>query len=466
MYLFLNSISNIIRNKGRNTIIAIITLAIILSAVVTLTINNAAAKIIDDIRLDLGSRVEIRQDFIEMRQIGLGREDASYISMDSFLSFADSNYLRTAVFNADMYAWSNTLRAVDDTGEIPGSQTRVNDNGETVLVETSKLVSTSHPESLSFFGTQREIIHGRMFESLNECIISEELALLNNLSLGDTIELSGTYAQNKHYSLTITGIYSDSTDAYANFFLMLYGRIADNRRNEIITSFDTLMSAGWETNAGLDINNTYFLRNPDDIRRFENEVRAKGLPLTYNVSINQAAFDKVTGPLSGVNNAVITFMTVILLLGGIVLALLSFMAVRERKYEVGVLRAMGLAKPKVALGILAEAVLISALCLVLGLSIGNALAQPIAEGMMEGRVSMAEMDASDGPNRFLFAGGQMQTNDNTQGFEIESELQVNLNSEVLSGIIGITFLLAAISGLIAVFVIIRYEPLKILSERI
>jgi len=71
MYLFTNAMKNLVRNKGRNILIAAVTLAIIVGAVVTLTINNAAAKIIDGIRLDLGSRVEIGQDFMEMRAAGL-----------------------------------------------------------------------------------------------------------------------------------------------------------------------------------------------------------------------------------------------------------------------------------------------------------------------------------------------------------------------------------------------------------
>ena len=71
MYLFTNAMKNLVRNKGRNILIAAVTLAIIVSTAVTLTINNAAAKIIDGIRLDLGSRVEIGQDFMEMRAAGL-----------------------------------------------------------------------------------------------------------------------------------------------------------------------------------------------------------------------------------------------------------------------------------------------------------------------------------------------------------------------------------------------------------
>ncbi|MCL2497379.1 MAG: ABC transporter permease [Symbiobacteriaceae bacterium] len=468
MYLITNALKNLWRNAGRNILIAAIMLAIITSTVVTLTINNAAAKIIDDIRLNLGSRVEIGQDFMEMRAAGLdGRTDSVHLSIDDFYAFATSDYLRKTIFSASMYGWSNTFCALRDDPSNPGARERGDGQGGIVLDETCKLISTSDPTTLSEFGTLRHITSGRMFAELNECIISEELAALNGIALGDVITLQGAIVTDKHYSLTVIGIYADFTDEYSNFMFMFNRPVSENRRNEILTSFATLISAGWETSYGLHIRNEYYLKNPDHVRFYEQEVRSKGLPITYNVAINQAAYDKVTGPLSGMKGAAFTFMVVILLLGTIVLALISFMAVRERKYEVGVLRAMGLARSKVAFGILAETVMIAALCLVLGLGIGSAVAQPIADNMLEERVAVAEAeDAASGlGNRVLFAQGQMQTNDKAAGYTPESEIQVRLGGEVITQIMLITLALTALAGVIGVTLITQYEPLKILRER-
>lgn len=466
MYIIGNAMKNLVRNKGRNILIATITLAIVLSTVVTLTINNAAAKIIDNIRLDLGSRVEISQDLIEMKEAGFdGRTEANYMSIDNFYSYAESDYLKEAIFSAEMYAWSGTFFAVDD--EAKGTGTRTNNDGTEFLMDTLKMVSTSKADALPDFGALREIVDGRMFENLNECIISEDVARLNDVSVGDTIEIEGVYA-GKTFKLTIVGIYSDSTNAYMNEWMTMFGSFpSQNRRNEIITNWETLIAAGWETNHGLNITTEYFLKNPDDISKFEAEVRAKGLPVTYNVAINQAAYNKVTGPLSGMKSAVFTFMIVILILGAIVLALISFLAVRERKYEVGVLRAMGMERSKVAFGILSEAVMIAAVCLIIGLGAGSAMAQPIADGMLEGRVDAAEAEsaANGGGNRVLMSAGMMSTDDDAAGYVPESEIQVNLNAGVLAQIIFITLGLAALSGIIGVVIITQYEPLKILRER-
>ena len=192
-----------------------------------------------------------------------------------------------------------------------------------------------------------------------------------------------------------------------------------------------------------------------------------GLPITFNVNVNQAAYDRVTGPLSGMRSAAVTFMIVILALGAIVLALISFMAVRERKYEVGVLRAMGMERGKIASGILAEALMIAAVCLAVGLGAGSMIAQPIADGILESRVTEAEGTAADSPmaGRALFAGGQAQIGDGTEGYTPVSEIQLSLNAGIIVQIILVTLALAALSGIIGIIIITQYEPLKILRER-
>ena len=467
MYLFTNALKNLTRNKGRNLLIAAITLAIVVSTVVTLTIHNAASRIVDDIRLDLGSRVSIRQDFIEMREAGLdARADMQHLALADFVAFADSPYLRHTTFQADVLAWSDTVIALDDPAL--GTGTRMMDDGSIMRTETLRLVTISDTDLLPDFGAYRHMVDGRMFEGTHEAIISQDLAAFNGIGVGDTIPLVGAFATDHTFNLTVVGIYADDTEPYLNPWMLMFGDFpAQNRRNEIITSFDTLLASGWETNLGLDIDFHYFLANPDNIGNFEAEVRAMGLPVTYTVDINRGAFDRVTGPLAGMGSAALTFMMVVLVLGVITLALVSYMAVGERKYEVGVLRAMGMPRGKVAVGMMAESLAIAALCLALGLGAGSVMAQPIADGLLDGRVAASDAAAEDNPmaGRALFAGGQAQIGDGTAGYTPISEIQLNLGADVIGQIILITLGLAALTGLMGVAIITQYEPLKILRER-
>jgi putative ABC transport system permease protein len=177
--------------------------------------------------------------------------------------------------------------------------------------------------------------------------------------------------------------------------------------------------------------------------------------------------DKVSGPLASLKGAVTTFLVVILVLGAVTLTLVSFMAIRERKYEVGVLRAMGMGKAKVAAGILVETVLITALCLGVGLGAGSAVAQPLATSILDSNVAEAQAaDAANaGPSVVLINPNGMDTSNEAEGFEPASEITVALDADTLAQILLIALALAGLSGVIGVGVMTRYEPLRILRER-
>ncbi|MCG4735229.1 FtsX-like permease family protein, partial [Casaltella massiliensis] len=61
-------------------------------------------------------------------------------------------------------------------------------------------------------------------------------------------------------------------------------------------------------------------------------------------------------------------MTLVLGFGGSILVLISILAIRERKYEIGVLRAMGMKKGKVALGLIFETLSMIFISLSIGLT--------------------------------------------------------------------------------------------------
>jgi len=189
MYIISNAMKNLIRNKGRNILIAAVTLVIIVSAVVTLTINNASSIIIDEARLDIASKVDIRVDLFTH-----GRDGRQTITIDQYISFADSNYLRHTIYQAEMQAWFGNFYAIGDFEMGMGAP----QDPSMPHAPVGNLIGTSEPENLEGFGTFRHIVEGRMFSEDNECIISDELAELNGLSVGDVIYLESAFQAGKH----------------------------------------------------------------------------------------------------------------------------------------------------------------------------------------------------------------------------------------------------------------------------
>jgi len=177
------------------------------------------------------------------------------------------------------------------------------------------------------------------------------------------------------------------------------------------------------------------------------------------VTTDEEAYNRVISPALGLAKISFTFMLVVLALGGLVLILLATLSIRERKYEIGVLRAMGMKKHKVAIGLIFESLAITAVCLIIGLGIGAAVAQPVSDMLLNEQVTAAESNTNSDTGMY-FAGTQGDFNAKPL-----TELGVSINLKVVTMIIIISLLLVSVSSITGISYITKYEPIKILMER-
>jgi len=253
------------------------------------------------------------------------------------------------------------------------------------------------------------------------------------------------------------------------------------RRNEVLTTLNTVIDLLGPDESGVNISATYFLRDPVYLPYFEAELRAIGLPDTFLVTTDEAIYNAIVRPVVGLRSVAVTFMIVVLTLGGLVLILLSFMAIRERKYEIGVLRAMGMKKRKLVLGLWAEMIAITVICLVIGLSAGAIIAQPISDSLLAAQVENINSEAESANNlQQGFAGmglGGMRGMGGRGGLgmlggigqadtaEPLDNMDLSMGIRTIAEIIGISLLLTSLAALLAITRITKYEPIKILTER-
>ncbi|ABR50811.1 protein of unknown function DUF214 [Alkaliphilus metalliredigens QYMF] len=469
MYIIANAVKNIGRNKGRNILMAIIIFAIILTTAVSIIINTTTSAIIADYKSRFGSEVSIETNF-EMLQNKKVAESYKELTPQQQIEFGKSDLLQSANFSATIDISPRKLSSLSESemddfisdfisGAIRADGTK---NPETVPLK-GKIIATDNPEAdKDFKNSTRKITSGEMYKNLNECIVSQQYADLNNLSVGDTIEVDSYYKNDPMtHSLTITGIYMDNTMLGSNLEVI---SSMENRNNEILTGFDTAVNMEMFNVHGR-VSVQYFLKDPTLLPAYEKELREKGLADYYNVVTDEAGYKKVVGPVEGLAGVTNTFLIVVLIFGSMVLILLSSLAIRERKYEIGVLRAMGMKKAKVAFGLLTEMLVITVICLVLGLGVGLAASQPVADSMLAGQIELAEENSNT--NGGVPSSGRTGLGAPTFSSDVKplSELQVNLSADAITQIILISLILAGISSVAGIMYITKYEPIKILSER-
>ncbi|MCL2604842.1 MAG: ABC transporter permease [Defluviitaleaceae bacterium] len=515
MFLIKNALHNLRRNIGRNILMAVILFAIIATTAVALIINNTANAIIGDYEYRFGSRVNIVPDTARimenmreamggmfggmggMRQ-GIGNMNPQVTAQQS-IAFAQLPYVHTYEMTASQLVFGGELSVVDGDEEAAGGMFVARGAMGGVMGDTVSIDSedTDIP-NMRLYGNYwedfenglRNIVEGQFPTATGEALISMEMAELNGLAVGDTFRVYGSLtsidgeditSRTVIRELTVSGIYFDMTPENPMGGFVRLPLL--NRRNEVLTTLDTLLDGIGENESGVTVTAVYYLHEPALLPDFEAAARGLGLSDLLLVTTNEAEYLAIVEPVIGLRGITSTFMYIVLILGGVVLAVLASISVRERKYEIGVLRAMGMKKKKLALGLLTEMFAMTAACLALGLLAGSVAAQPVSDRLLASQLeSIAAEEAKPGnaaPGGMMgmfggginIVGGGMSgrfgqlTGANTPEAVPLSELDVSLGVRPILEIAAISLLLAALAGAVSVIRITRYEPMKILMER-
>ncbi len=541
MYILKNAFRCITRAKGRNVLIGTIALVIAVSACIGLSIRQAAENAKKNTLEELNITATISYDRSSMMNNimggaapggdGFDRDKfkdnmgkASSLTLEEYQTYAkaesveDFYYTLTAAFNGNDDLEPVTDETEDDESEsnsifsggmgFPGS-----DRGGKGMFSSSdfSVIGYSSDNSMSAFidGTASVLEGGTMFEegtAEKECVISEELAIYNDLNVGDTIILTNPSVSTETYELKIIGLYTSTSNN--DFSMSMFGKSQDPA-NQIYMSATALQSildasdevsttvtdenTGRESDSAItgSISATYVFANSEKYYAFEEEVRTLGLDDSYTVSsLDLTAFENSLTPLNTLSTTAGWFLVVILIIGAIILIVLNIFNVRERKYEVGVLTAMGMKKWKVAAQFMCEILVVTMISVIIGAGMGAVSSVPVTNALLKGQVEsqtqqQTQMDENFGrPGNFGAGMPEMPNKEapsdipNNMGsgknpFEnmfdsaenYITEVNSAMNLTVVFQMLGIGILLTVVASLASVLFIMRYDPLKILANR-
>ena len=444
MYILNNALKNLFRNKGRNILLAIIMIAILSCTAVAIIINNTSDGIIEDYKNKFGSEVFIQANQKKQDQmLASGKYDPSAfnISNDVYEKLAQSEHVKHAVMSSSFRGYSDTIKALDQK-DIPSNGggagvSIIGPNGgqtsEDYKIPNLNILGGLTPVGAKEFENEtRKIAEGKFAEKDGEAVISQEFAKLNGLKVGDVMRIKNPNDSEKSSTLdlTVSGIYFDGAKSEDVGFThpML------NRKNEIITTYNTLKQYNDKVKGDVvSIEAKYYLKSPDLVDAFNEEAHEKGLSDMYDVSVDAKSYNNIVKPVEGLKGISTTFMIVVLIFGGSILVLISVLATRERKYEIGVLRAMGMKKGKAALGLVFETLAMITFSLIIGLGIGSVLAQPASNMLLSSQLEV--QDAMNNTNSFTFTVGAQE-----QAAKLES-IDAFLTGEAIMTIACIALLL-------------------------
>ena len=540
MYIFKNAWKNITRNKGRNILIGIIVIVIAAASSITLAIRESANDIVTAYQEK--NKIEATIGMDRNNLMGLLRQDNSSqedminafnniesVTEEEIEKYGESVYVSEYYYTYDLSVDAKDIKEATDSlvkettttetetstrteqfssssgfpgGMPPGGfgGTKTTTDRKTTTKKTEKIFNekaqdgaftligyASYENMSKFISGDYTITDGEVsddFES-DSVVISEELATMNDLSVGDKITFVDPKNSKKTYEATITGIYKENTESSNNMASMF-----SNSANEIITniSFVKKILAGNE-DLTPTITPTFIIKDVESVDKFSEEVKEKGLSEYYTITSNVEDIESATESVDNVKIFATTFLIITLIIGGVVLVVINMINIRERRYEIGVLRTVGMKKSKLSLQFMSELLVVAMFSLVIGAGIGACLSVPVSNKLLANEISNASNNYEDISKNFGFGGfnpGEMpnggatsnkegKTNEKTQDFknfnfgiakvnEVDS-INAVVDFKVLGELLGIGVMLTILSSLASMIAIARFSPLQILKER-
>jgi len=486
MYILKNAFTSIKRNKGRNILIGIIVMIISCSLTVSLAIKNTSDSLIQSyeeaneitasITFNRGMMMdkfnpENKDNLEEMKE---NFSNISPISIEDIETYAKSDLVSNYYYTSSLGVNSDIEKATGDFsfGNKPNShglQNKTNSTTDFTLMGYSNSLAMQEfingQYSLSDYD---EKIWSRM---LNEevCLINSELATLNNISVGNIIEIVDPEDKNNTYSLEVIGIFKEnsSEESAMNLF--------SSSANTIITNTKVIKEI-INNNEELQVNNIpYFtLKSKENMERFQNELIEKGLDENYTITTNEKEIEGAISSISNVANFASVFLIITLIIGIVILLVINCINIRERKYEIGVLRTIGMKKSLLASQFILELVIISFLGLILGAGIGAISSKPISNHLLSNEIKESEKNTQNMKENFGGQDENKRPNMNNLDFnkmggvakvEAFESIDAVVNKKVIAELIGIGLILTIFSSLAAIINIVRFRPLDILKER-
>lgn len=303
-------------------------------------------------------------------------------------------------------------------------------------------------EATAFGGTSLNFTSGQNIDGskdVDEAIVGKALAEKNNLTIGSTFTAYGK-------PVKVIGIY-DTGNTFANGGLVMP-----------LPAFQRLSGQPASvTNAVATVNSV------DNIDTATAAIKST-LGTTADVVSNQDSAKQAIAPLENVKS--ISFFSLIgaLIAGAVIILLTMMMIVRERRREIGVMKAIGASNLKTMFQFASEAVTLTVLGLVVGLLIGVAAANPLTRILVNNSASSAsqtdQTTAQQGSQEGPHAGGRSDGFRGVADTGLTSirNVQTSVGWDTLAYGVGSAFLIAILGSVVPAYAISKVRPAEVMRS--
>ncbi|MEP6710478.1 MAG: FtsX-like permease family protein [Candidatus Saccharibacteria bacterium] len=322
---------------------------------------------------------------------------------------------------------------------ISGDESTPNTNRPAPTPRTT-VTGTTDPNSISTDGKNLTLTSGTTIDGSSDsyvALVGSSLATKNNLKVGSTFT---AYAQ----TFTVQGIYTTG-----NTF----------QDSGVIMPLKTLQTVTDQASAVITA--TVTVDSTDNVMSTVSALKiALGDKADITSEAEQAA--STVSSLEGISTLATTGVVAAAIAGAAIVLLAMTMIVRERRREIGVIKAIGGTNTKVIVQFVTEALTLTIVGGIVGFAFGVMVSGPITKSLVtSSNSSSTNQDTPGGTTRIrggAFGPGARQIKNNL------SDVTATISSEILASAAGITLLIAIVGSALPAWLIARVRPAEVLRS--
>lgn len=297
------------------------------------------------------------------------------------------------------------------------------------------VTGTTNPNSVSTDGSDLTLTSGSTINgSSNDLValVGTDLATKNNLKVGSTFT---AYTK----TITVSGIFKTS-----NKF----------QDSGIIMPLSTVQTLTDQSGAVSSV-----IAKVDSSENVSSVVTSLKSALGDKADIVSQAEQAATSvsSLQSISTLALAGVIGATIAGAVIVLLAMVMIVRERRHEIGVIKAIGGTNTKVIGQFVTEALTLTIIGAVVGLALGVAVSGPMTNSLVSNSQSSSSQDTrmSGGP------GGMMRGSFNRISTNL-TQVTASLTPEIFASAVGITLIIAIIGSAVPAWFIARIRPAEVL----
>lgn len=288
-------------------------------------------------------------------------------------------------------------------------------------------------------------------------IIEKRLAEKSNLEVGDHFKLKDKNGNPVEFK--VKGIYKSDKSVHPLLATMESGLPS----NEIYVNYETAkqFSEQSETQEA-----TFYLKDPLLIDEFIKDAKKLNvLNSTFKFDAHDEAYKQLVGPLKQVQSFCTSLVIISLIIGLFILATLIILNLRNRKFEIGVLLALGESKLKIISQLLIETFTVAIVAFALASALAAPVGQKIANYSLNQQIQNQQVEENKSMTNngmSMIMGGENQNTE--KKYDPINSVNVKITKETVSIVSFVSIIILFFATMIPSLFILRLQP-KVLFQQ-